>query len=82
MTWEEAHHRCPDGVFPACHNSHDSITVAGPAAAISEFVTKLRTEGIFATEVDSVGGAFHSPWASVAAPILRPRLQEVRKSFQ
>ena len=29
MTWDEAIARCPDGVVPACHNAHDTITISG-----------------------------------------------------
>jgi fatty acid synthase len=67
MTWEEAQSRCPDGIFAACHNSRDSVSISGPAAAVSEFVAKLQQEGIFAKEVLSAGNAFHSRYMSPAA---------------
>ena len=77
MTWEEAHRRCPEGVVPACHNSHDTVTISGPAEAVSKFVAKLQAEGIFAKEVQSAGVAFHSYCMSLTADALKARLLEV-----
>jgi len=77
MTWEEAHRRCPDGVVPACHNSHDTVTISGPAEAVSKFVAELQSEGIFAKEVQSAGVAFHSYCMSLTADALKARLLEV-----
>lgn len=28
LSWEDAAARCPPDVFPACHNSNDSVTVS------------------------------------------------------
>ena len=77
MTWEEARQRCPEGVVPACHNSHDTVTISGPAAAVSQFVAELQHKGVFAKEVQSAGVAFHSYCMSLTAPALRERLQQV-----
>lgn len=31
LTWEDASARCPEGVYPACHNGKDSVTISGDA---------------------------------------------------
>ncbi len=77
LTWEEAHRRCPEGVVPACYNSADTQTVSGPAEAVSEFVSQLKKEGIFAKEVNSAGVAFHSHFMKKAAPALKAALSKV-----
>jgi fatty acid synthase len=82
MTWEEAHRRCPDGIVPACHNSLDTVTVSGTAAAVSEFVTELRKEGTFTKEVQSTGVAFHSPYITPVISSLKRHLQRVSKSYR
>jgi len=81
MTWEEAHRRCPEGVVPACHNSLDSVTVSGPAHAVTAFIAELQKEGVFAKAVNSAGIAFHSSCMLNAAPAFRQRLQEVSSIF-
>jgi len=77
LTWEDAHRRCPEGIVPACHNSHDTVTISGPAEAVSVFVAQLQAEGVFAKEVQSAGVAFHSYCMSMTAPALQEKLKEV-----
>jgi len=67
LTWEEAQARCPEGVYPACHNGERNVTVSGPADKITQFVSELKAENIFAREVATGGVAYHSPYL---APIL------------
>lgn len=28
LSWEECHRRCPPNIYPACHNSNNSVTVS------------------------------------------------------
>lgn len=77
MTWNEAKERCPDGIVPACHNSVDTVTISGPAEAVSKFVADLKNEGIFAKEVQSAGVAFHSYFMAQTAPALKEKLEKV-----
>ncbi|CAL1290486.1 unnamed protein product [Larinioides sclopetarius] len=62
LTWSEAKKRCPKGVFPACHNAEDSVTISGPRDSVKAFVDSLKAEKVFAREVDSCGYAFHSQY--------------------
>ncbi|KAI1300230.1 Fatty acid synthase [Halotydeus destructor] len=66
LTWEQAQERCPEGVYPACHNGSDSVTIAGLEANVKQFLAQLKSEGIFAQEVDSRGIAFHTPCIEAA----------------
>ncbi|XP_029454886.1 fatty acid synthase [Rhinatrema bivittatum] len=80
LTWEECKVQCPQGVVPACHNSEDTVTISGPQDAVSEFVAKLKAEGVFAKEVRSAGVAFHSYYMESIAPSLLSALKKVIKN--
>ncbi|KAG8224696.1 hypothetical protein J437_LFUL006083 [Ladona fulva] len=77
LTWEQAKARCPEGVYPACHNSKDNVSISGPPELVSEFVKILTEEKIFAKEVKSSGVAFHSKYIADAGPALRKVLERV-----
>nr|P12276.5 RecName: Full=Fatty acid synthase; Includes: RecName: Full=[Acyl-carrier-protein] S-acetyltransferase; Includes: RecName: Full=[Acyl-carrier-protein] S-malonyltransferase; Includes: RecName: Full=3-oxoacyl-[acyl-carrier-protein] synthase; Includes: RecName: Full=3-oxoacyl-[acyl-carrier-protein] reductase; Includes: RecName: Full=3-hydroxyacyl-[acyl-carrier-protein] dehydratase; Includes: RecName: Full=Enoyl-[acyl-carrier-protein] reductase; Includes: RecName: Full=Acyl-[acyl-carrier-protein] hyd len=77
LTWEECKQRCPPNVVPACHNSEDTVTVSGPLDSVSEFVTKLKKDGVFAKEVRRAGVAFHSYYMASIAPALLSALKKV-----
>ncbi|XP_075224694.1 fatty acid synthase-like [Lycorma delicatula] len=77
LSWEETKARVPPEIFPACHNSSDSVTISGPPESMSKFVKSLQAEGIFAKEVASSGYAFHSQYVSNAAPKLRESLERI-----
>ncbi|KAK9880938.1 hypothetical protein WA026_013269 [Henosepilachna vigintioctopunctata] len=77
LTWEEAKKRCPPSIFPACHNSEDSVTISGPPDEMTKFVATLTAEGIFAKQVNSSGTAFHSKYIAEAGPKLRKALEEL-----
>lgn len=62
VDWAYASKTCPYGVYPACHNGVDSVTVSGPSNLLEEYVAKMRQEKRRATHVDSCGIAFHSPY--------------------
>ncbi|KAM3843635.1 fatty acid synthase [Vipera latastei] len=77
LTWEECREKCPPGVVPACHNAEDTVTISGPQEAVAKFVSKLKSEGVFAKEVLSAGVAFHSYYMASIAPVLLSALQKV-----
>ncbi|KAL1517282.1 hypothetical protein ABEB36_001067 [Hypothenemus hampei] len=77
LTWEEAKKRCPPEVFPACHNSEDSVTISGPPEAIDKLVSQLQSENIFARAVKSSGTAFHSKYIADAGPKLLKALDSI-----
>ncbi|CAG7826501.1 unnamed protein product [Allacma fusca] len=77
LTWEEAKVQCPADIYPACHNSKDSVSVSGPAGSIKAFVEILKEKGIFAKEVNSSGQAFHSAYIADVGPKLRESLEKI-----
>ncbi|NXN91414.1 FAS synthase, partial [Rhinopomastus cyanomelas] len=77
LTWEECKQRCPPNVVPACHNSEDTVTISGPREPVSEFVAKLKKDGVFAKEVNSAGVAYHSHYMASIAPTLLAALKKV-----
>ncbi|KAK6328250.1 hypothetical protein J4Q44_G00002280 [Coregonus suidteri] len=79
LTWEECKAQCPQGVVPACHNAEDTVTISGPAEAVSKFVAELKDSGVFAKEVRSAGVAFHSYYMASIAPALLAALKRVIK---
>ncbi|KAM8947762.1 fatty acid synthase isoform 2-T2 [Pelodytes ibericus] len=77
LTWKECQIQCPQGVVPACHNSEDTVTISGPKDSVRDFVAKLKTDGVFAKEVQSAGVAFHSYYMESIAPSLLNALKKV-----
>ncbi|XP_075726203.1 fatty acid synthase [Rhipicephalus microplus] len=77
LTWDEVTKRCPPGVYPACHNAEDSVTVSGPTEAVAEMVAQLKAENIFARNVDSLDVAFHSKHVEHIGPSLLEELKKV-----
>ena len=61
LTWEETKQRCPTGVYTACHNSIDSVTISGAYNDVEKCVQQLVRENIFAKEVACANIPFHSP---------------------
>lgn len=80
LSWEDAKKRCPPDVFPACHNSADSVTISGPLVSLDKFVAELKAEGIFAKGVNSSGIAFHSKYIATAGAKLRASLEKIISS--
>lgn len=77
LTWEEATKRCPEGVYPACHNADDSVTISGPKELVLKFVNELQSENIFARIVNAYGYAFHSKYVLPVTNTLKPALLDV-----
>ncbi len=77
LTLEEAIRRCPDGVYAACHNAEDSVTISGPKEVVEKFVGDLQAENIFARVVKAYGYAFHCKHVHPASPGLRAALNKV-----
>ncbi|KAL1471045.1 hypothetical protein MTO96_040147 [Rhipicephalus appendiculatus] len=77
LTRAEAARRCPADVYVACHNAEDSVTVSGPAEAVAEMVAELKSENVFAREVNSLDVAFHSPHIDRVGPVLHDALRKI-----
>ncbi|XP_065311985.1 fatty acid synthase-like [Dermacentor albipictus] len=77
LTWKEAAKRCPDDVYPACHNAEDSVTISGLAEAVAKVVAELKSENVFAREVDSHAIAFHCKHVDSVGPALRSALGKI-----
>ncbi|XP_042150431.1 fatty acid synthase-like [Ixodes scapularis] len=78
LTWEQAKQR-RNGMIPACHNAEHSVTVSGPAEAVTELVAQLKAKNVFGQEVNSLDLAFHSHYLQEAlnkvVPEARPRTE-------
>ncbi|KAH9645168.1 hypothetical protein HF086_005713 [Spodoptera exigua] len=72
--------QCPLEIDIACHNSHESTTISGPADKMTEFVGELTKRGIFAKEVPCANIAYHSRYIAQCGPELLKRLREVIKN--
>ena len=77
LSWTEAKKMAPEGIYAACHNGADSVTVSGPKAQIQAFVQKLKEKKKAAKEVASCGIAFHSPYIAEASEKLLALLRDV-----
>ncbi|KRX40198.1 Fatty acid synthase [Trichinella murrelli] len=80
MTAEEAESRLIRGVYVACHNAEDSISLSGEFAEVEKLVNELQKEGIFAKMINSSGMAFHTPIIKKIETPLREHLKQVIKN--
>ncbi|CAG9833288.1 unnamed protein product [Diabrotica balteata] len=60
----------PQGVFIACQNATDSVTISGPLEATKDFVDKLSAQGIFTRLVKSAEIPFHTKYLAEAGKFL------------
>ncbi|GAB6031067.1 hypothetical protein CHUAL_007878 [Chamberlinius hualienensis] len=70
MSVEEIESRLPEGVYCACHNAKDNVTISGKKQVIETFVSELVKEGIFTKLVPTSGRGFHCPIMNTAIPVL------------
>ncbi|MCH1932380.1 acyltransferase domain-containing protein, partial [Shewanella sp. A25] len=42
LTWEEAKAQVPPGVYAACHNGENSVTISGLPDLIDKFIAELQ----------------------------------------
>lgn len=77
LTRDEAMKRAPKGVWFACNNATDSVTVSGDEDAVFGFIDELKKEDIFAKHVNSAGIAFHSPYMQRMAPAMLEGVSKV-----
>ncbi|GFY56199.1 fatty acid synthase [Trichonephila inaurata madagascariensis] len=67
---------CPEGIYPACDNATDSVTISGEKEPLEQFVEKLKQDNIFVRLVNSHGYGFHCKHVYAAAPALRKALEK------
>ncbi|CAG9772141.1 unnamed protein product [Ceutorhynchus assimilis] len=77
LSWEEARVKCPPEIDLACHNSIDSVTVAGPPEAVKKLVADLHADNIFAKIIHSSKTAFHSKYIANAEPLVKRKLEPI-----
>ncbi|GFW58514.1 fatty acid synthase [Trichonephila clavipes] len=71
LSWSQAQKICPEGIYPACDNATDSVTISGEKEPLEKFVEKLKQDNIFVRLVNSHGYGFHCKHVHAAAPALR-----------
>ncbi|GFT94632.1 fatty acid synthase [Trichonephila clavipes] len=71
LSWSQAQKICPEGIYPACDNATDSVTISGEKEPLEKFVEKLKQENIFVRLVNSHGYGFHCKHVHAAAPALK-----------
>jgi fatty acid synthase, animal type len=76
MSWEQACEECPEGIFPACNNSRNNVTISGDQDTVQKFVKLLTDKGIDARLINTSGVAFHSPLIEPAYPVYKQALQQ------
>nr|CAB3243712.1 fatty acid synthase [Phallusia mammillata] len=77
LTWAQCLDQCPPGVAPACHNSHDSVTITGHEQAVKDFVSQLQEKKVFAKLVKTGGVAFHSTFMREVYPSFIEELKKI-----
>ncbi|KAG5678935.1 hypothetical protein PVAND_008554 [Polypedilum vanderplanki] len=64
----------------ACYNAKELITISGNKKVISEFVDQLKSQNIFAKEIECAGVPFHSRHMTVMAKKFEEKLQDLLKT--
>ncbi len=78
-SWADVTNACPPGIYPACHNGSDSVTVSGPIELLDPFLANMQKKYGFAKKVDSCGVAFHSPYVEGASQTFLESLGDIIK---
>jgi fatty acid synthase len=80
LGWEKVLSQLPEGLYPACNNGEQSVTVSGPTRLLHPFFSTAKSIGKTASVVNSCGIAFHSPYMKHAAPYLLDKLKNIIKT--
>lgn len=57
----------PSGVYIACHNSSELVTISGPEEITNKFIEELQARGVYVKTIDSCGIAFHTNYIHEAS---------------
>jgi len=72
LSWEElsegGKYECPAGVYPACHNAVDNVTISGPIDLVQDYAKVLEEAGVFVRLVNSSGIPSHTPYMKSLIP--------------
>ncbi|KAH7644723.1 fatty acid synthase-like protein 3 [Dermatophagoides farinae] len=77
MTVLELEKICPDGVYVACHNGKNSVTISGLYEPMIEFIERLKSENIFVREVAGGDYPYHSVQMEKVAKQMLKKLDTV-----
>lgn len=67
LSHEEIKPLLPNGIYVACRNSSNSVTIAGPTNETNEFARYLTAKGIFTKNVNSCNLALHTKYIEEAS---------------
>ncbi|XP_068630161.1 fatty acid synthase-like, partial [Battus philenor] len=68
---------CPVELEVVCHDEVSCSVVAGPAAAVQDFVNRLTAQGIAVKQINSADVALHSRYVTDTSATLLKHLEEV-----
>lgn len=77
LTWNDAKQYCTEGVYLACHNGHDSVTVSGLNVSMIAFIQRLQSENFFVRQVAGAEYPYHSEVMQQVAPLLLDKLNNL-----
>ncbi|XP_072399714.1 fatty acid synthase-like [Diabrotica undecimpunctata] len=70
LSKEEISKMLPEGVFIACQNARDNVTISGTLETTKAFVEKLSAQGIFTRLLKSAEIPFHTKYLAEAGKFL------------
>ncbi|XP_072378050.1 LOW QUALITY PROTEIN: fatty acid synthase-like [Diabrotica undecimpunctata] len=70
LSKEKVSKMLPEGIFIACQNAKESVTISGPLEETKAFVEQLSAQGIFAKLVNSGGIPYHTKYVKEAGELL------------
>lgn len=77
LSYANVKSRLPATIDVACRNSHESCTISGPTADVTQFLTELKRDGIFAREVHCANIPFHSRYIAEMGDKLLRKLRTI-----
>ena len=78
LPWNEVAARCPEGVWLACNNAKDNVTISGRKEAVKEFTAMLEEEKVITRMVKCSDIAAHSP---LLKPAMNSKTLEILKGI-
>lgn len=74
---EQMNELLPEGIYIACYNASNNVTIAGPENITKDFINTLKNKGVFVREVNNGYIGFHTKYTEDIAERLLWLFSEV-----
>jgi fatty acid synthase len=80
LNFKDVEKNLPSSIDIACHNGIESTTISGKAEDVRKYLGELKSQNIFAKEVDCSGFPLHSRYITKMGEKLYEKLKKVIKN--